>query len=59
MDGREVLLTMRASDDAVVRKLRVKFESTFAEKKRRVALSAQKSEMYFFVCGQLFFRVEY
>ena len=56
MNCREGLLAMRTGDDAFVRELRVVFERALAEKRRRVALSAQEAAMCLLVCDQLFFR---
>ena len=51
--------TMRARDDACVREFRVVFECTLAEKRGRVALSAQESAMRLLVCDHLFFVFEH
>ena len=50
---------MRAADDAGVCELRVQFERALAEKRRRVALSAQESAMCLLVRYHLFFLLEY
>ena len=50
---------MRTCNGAIVREFRVVFQRALAEKRRRVALSAQESAMYLLVCDQLFFRLEY
>ena len=51
--------TMRARDDAFVRKFRVVFERTLAEKRRSIAFGANEAAMRLFVRDQLFFRLEY
>ena len=42
---------MRAGDDAFVREFCVVFERAFAEKRRRIALSAQEAAMRLLVHG--------
>ena len=50
MGCRKGLLAVRARDDAFVCEFRVVFERAFAEKRRRVALSAQEAAMRLLVC---------
>ena len=59
MGCRKGLLAMRTSNDAFVREFRVVFECALAEKRGRIALSAQESAMRLLVRDQLFFRLEY
>ena len=59
MNFREGFRTMRARDDAFVREFRVVFECTLAEKRGRVALSAQEAAMCLLVCDHLFFVFEH
>ena len=51
--------TVRARNDAFVRDLCVVFERALAEKRRRVAFSAQEAAMRLLVRGQLLFVLEH